>query len=165
MTSASRSCWRSGIVLAAAIAASAAHAALPNYCVSAPVRIALQGENGMTGGTIEFGFSVTNLGKVACRLQGLPLVRVPSLPYPVVVGAIFPDFPGNGKSTPFELRAGATAHAAILVARPCEGSRSMMTAGAVAVGFGNHWAKLQIQACKKEGSEIDVGRFEQPATK
>ena len=162
---ASRSCWLSGIVLAATIAATAAHAALPHYCVSAPVRIALQGENGLTGGTLEFGFSVTNLGKVPCRLQGVPLVRVPSLPYPVVVGAIYPDFPGNGRPTPFELPPGETARAAILVARPCDGSKWMMTDGAVAVGFGGHWSKLRISACRKEGSEIDVGRFERPATR
>lgn len=156
----SQACWLSAVAFAAAAASAAAHAAVPHDCTAPPLRTKLEGINGLTGGTTELSYSVTNAGNVACRLQGQPLVRVPSSPYPVLVETISPDFFSKGASTPFDLRPGETASAAILVGRPCVGDKWMMTAGAVYVGFGTRWSKLPILACKKQGSVIEVGRFQ-----
>ena len=116
----------------------------------------------MTGGTLEYNLKLTNAGKRACTVEGRPLVRVSSSPYPIVVGGLSADDPQNPykvPEAPVDLHPGNAAISAVEVWRLCDGAKREMTSGAVRLSFANRSISLPIGACRREGAMILVGPF------
>lgn len=144
-----------------ALAGSAAPKQAGPLLPCARVRLSLgAGGVGLTGGTIAYTVSLTNIGRVRCLVQGRPWVRVPPERYPVMVGDLRLGQYGGGPGHTLMLRRGERARAQVEMGRArCDFKKS--NAGSLPVKVG--WASASVttggEACLDNGSVVLVGPF------
>jgi hypothetical protein len=149
------------VALGSALAGSAAPPQAGPVLACARVRLSLgEGGVGLTGGTIAYTVSLTNIGRVRCLAQGRPWVRVPPERYPVIVGDLHLGQYGGGPGHTLTLRPGERARAHVEMGRArCDFKKS--NAGSLRVKFG--WAAASVttggEACLDNGGVVLVGPF------
>ena len=158
---------RAGLVLlliaGALIAAEAGSSSGYDGCAPSQTRLSVHRiQNAFTGGAYPVTLKLRNVSRAECSIEGHPLVVVNPKQFPVVVGDLA-DFDRNipyiGPERVVHLQPGRGAFAYVVIRPRCGIIKNGMIRGTVRFAFYGRTASLTVEACRREGVEVDTGPF------
>ena len=134
-----------------------------DYCQPAQAQLAVKRiQNAFTGGAYPVTLKLRNVSRSECSIEGHPLVVVTPRRVPVFVGDLA-DFDRNipyiGPERVVHLQPGRSAFAYVVIRPRCGIVKNGMVSSTATFAFYGRTASLSVQACRREGVEVDTGPF------